>query len=43
MDPDCAICSSPALAQCDCEAKGLDTAVRQAETRMMTTYFSDIR
>ncbi|KFX97948.1 hypothetical protein V497_00823 [Pseudogymnoascus sp. VKM F-4516 (FW-969)] len=43
MDPDCAICSSPALAQCDCEAKGLDTAVRQAETRMMTTFFSDIR
>lgn len=43
MDPDCAICSSPAIAQCDCEAKGLDTAVRQAETRMMTTFFSDIR
>ncbi|KFY74631.1 hypothetical protein V499_05378 [Pseudogymnoascus sp. VKM F-103] len=43
MDPDCAICSSPALAQCDCEAKGLDTAVRQAETRMMTTFFADIR
>jgi len=43
MDPDCAICSQPALAQCDCEAKGLDVAVRQAEQRMMTTIFSDIR
>lgn len=36
MDPDCAICSSPATFQCDCEAKGLDTAVRQAEARMMS-------
>ena len=35
MDPDCAICSSPAVLQCDCEAKGLDTAVRQAEAKMM--------
>ncbi|KAI6710553.1 hypothetical protein JHW43_006936 [Diplocarpon mali] len=43
MDPDCAICSQPALAQCDCEAKGLDTAVRQAEQRMMTSVFSEIR
>jgi len=43
MDPDCAICSSPANAQCDCEAKGLDIAVRQAESKMMTSYFSDIR
>ncbi len=43
MDPDCAICSQPALAQCECEAKGLDIAVRQAEQRMMTTVFNDIR
>ncbi|KAH6716964.1 hypothetical protein BKA61DRAFT_477259 [Leptodontidium sp. MPI-SDFR-AT-0119] len=43
MDPDCAICSQPALAQCECEAKGLDIAVRQAEQRMMTSVFSDIR
>jgi hypothetical protein len=43
MDPDCAICSQPALAQCDCEAKGLDVAVRQAEQRMMETHFSAIR
>ena len=43
MDPDCAICSQPALVQCECEAKGLDTALRQAEQRMMASVFSDIR
>ena len=43
MDPDCAICSQPAIAQCECEAKGLDLAVRQAEQRMMTSVFNDIR
>jgi hypothetical protein len=43
MDPDCAICSQPALAQCECEAKGLDIAVRQAEQRMMSSIFNDIR
>ncbi|KAG9236787.1 hypothetical protein BJ875DRAFT_481920 [Amylocarpus encephaloides] len=43
MDPDCAICSLPALAQCECEAKGLDIAVRQAEQRMMTSMLNDIR
>ena len=35
MDPDCAICHAPANMACDCEAKGLEVAVRQAETRMM--------
>jgi hypothetical protein len=43
MDPDCAICSKPAIAQCDCEAQGLDIAVRQAEQRMMSSVFTDIR
>jgi hypothetical protein len=43
MDPDCAICSAPATLQCDCETKGLDIAVRQAETRMMSGVFTDIR
>ncbi|KAH8820131.1 hypothetical protein F5884DRAFT_38608 [Xylogone sp. PMI_703] len=43
MDPDCAICSKPAAAQCDCEAKGLDIAVRQAEQRMMASVLNDIR
>ncbi|RFU30460.1 hypothetical protein B7463_g5856, partial [Scytalidium lignicola] len=43
MDPDCAICSKPAIAQCDCEAKGLDVAVRQAEQRMMNSVLNDIR
>ena len=43
MDPDCAICHAPATAQCDCEAKGLDLAVKQAEQRMMTQLYNDIR
>lgn len=43
MDPDCAICSQPAVAQCECEAKGLDIAVRQAEHRIMSSVFNDIR
>jgi hypothetical protein len=43
MDPDCAICSQPALARCECESKGLDTAVRQAEQRMMAGVFTEIR
>ena len=43
MDPDCAICSKPARAQCDCEAHGLDLAVRQAEQRMMSAMFTEIR
>jgi hypothetical protein len=43
MDPDCAICAQPALAQCDCESKGLDAAVRQAEQRMMDTHFGAVR
>ncbi|QSZ29976.1 hypothetical protein DSL72_004494 [Monilinia vaccinii-corymbosi] len=43
MDPDCAICSQPATAKCDCEANGLTVAVRQAEQRMMTSIYTDIR
>jgi len=43
MDPDCAICSQPALVHCECEAKGLEIAIKQAETRMMSGVFSDIR
>ncbi|RDW79415.1 hypothetical protein BP6252_04053 [Coleophoma cylindrospora] len=43
MDPDCAICAQPAIAQCSCEAKGLDIALRQAEHKMMDSIFSDIR
>jgi hypothetical protein len=43
MDPDCAICSKPAIAQCECEAQGLDIAVRQAEQRMMSSVFNEIR
>ncbi|PQE33389.1 Serine threonine phosphatase protein [Rutstroemia sp. NJR-2017a WRK4] len=43
MDPDCAICSQPATAKCECEANGLTVAVRQAEQRMMTGLYNDIR
>jgi hypothetical protein len=43
MDPDCAICSAPATLRCDCEAKGLEIAVKQAEQRMMTGVFNEIR
>ncbi|TAQ91460.1 hypothetical protein B7494_g140 [Chlorociboria aeruginascens] len=42
-DPDCAICSQPAIAQCECEAKGLTVAIRHAEQRMMTSVFNEIR
>ncbi|KAL1860401.1 hypothetical protein VTK73DRAFT_7356 [Phialemonium thermophilum] len=43
MDPDCAICHAPATAACDCEAKGLETAIRQAEARMMQSIYNEIR
>ncbi|KAI1845811.1 hypothetical protein JX265_000010 [Neoarthrinium moseri] len=43
MDPDCAICRAPATVQCDCEAKGLESAVKQAEDRMMRGIYNDIR
>jgi len=35
MDPDCAICSQPAMMRCECEAGALDKAVSQAEHKMM--------
>jgi hypothetical protein len=43
MDPDCAICHSPAARQCDCEAKGLEQSIRQAENRVMSDIYSEIR
>ncbi|OLN88256.1 hypothetical protein CCHL11_00405 [Colletotrichum chlorophyti] len=43
MDPDCAICHAPASVACDCEAKGLDVAIKQAEHRMMQSIYNDIR
>ncbi|KAL2261078.1 hypothetical protein VTK26DRAFT_4731 [Humicola hyalothermophila] len=43
MDPDCAICHAPASLACECEAKGLEVAVRQAEARMMQSIYNDIR
>ncbi|KAI0541249.1 hypothetical protein GGR58DRAFT_498324 [Xylaria digitata] len=43
MDPDCAICHAPATHACDCEAKGLEAAVQQAEHRMMQSVYNEIR
>ncbi|CAN8103120.1 unnamed protein product [Discula destructiva] len=43
MDPDCAICHAPATRACDCEANSLETAVRQAEARMLQPVFNEIR
>ncbi|KAI1636334.1 hypothetical protein F4809DRAFT_650603 [Biscogniauxia mediterranea] len=43
MDPDCAICHAPASLACDCEPKGLEVAIKQAEGRMMSSMYNDIR
>ncbi|CAI4210567.1 unnamed protein product [Parascedosporium putredinis] len=43
MDPDCAICSGAASLRCDCEAKALETAITQAERRMMQSVYQQIR
>jgi hypothetical protein len=43
IDPDCAVCHSPAPLACECEARGLETAVKQAEERMMARIYRDIR
>lgn len=42
-DPDCAICRAPASIACDCEAKGLDLAVRQQEDRIMRPLYQKTR
>ena len=43
MDPDCAICRAPATIACDCEARGLEMAISQAEKRMMQSIYDDIK
>ncbi|CAF3570952.1 unnamed protein product [Fusarium graminearum] len=43
MDPDCAICRAPANMGCDCEAKGLDIAVKQAENKVIVPQAKEIR
>lgn len=42
MDPNCAICHGPANG-CDCEAKGLDRAIKEAEDTAMRPIYSKIR
>ncbi|KAK9435287.1 serine/threonine protein phosphatase [Metarhizium brunneum] len=43
MDPNCAICHAPATLACECEARGLEMAIRQAEDHMMRSVYNDIR
>ncbi|GAB0137395.1 hypothetical protein EsDP_00005660 [Epichloe bromicola] len=43
MDPNCAICHAPANLACECEARGLEMAIRQAENHMMRSVYNDIR
>ncbi|OAA47611.1 hypothetical protein NOR_02101 [Metarhizium rileyi] len=43
MDPNCAICHAPATLACQCEARGLDVAIQQAEDHMMRSVYNDIR
>jgi hypothetical protein len=43
LDPDCAICHAPALVACDCEAKGLKIAIKQAEGKVMGPIYHRVR
>ncbi|KAL1891232.1 hypothetical protein Cpir12675_005050 [Ceratocystis pirilliformis] len=43
MDPDCAICGSPANTACECESKSLEMAIKHAEQRIMQSVYDDIR
>ncbi|KAF7548753.1 hypothetical protein G7Z17_g6851 [Cylindrodendrum hubeiense] len=41
--PDCAICHAPDTLQCPCEAKELDSAILEAEARVMQPRYNEIR
>ncbi|KAI8635263.1 hypothetical protein F5Y19DRAFT_469133 [Xylariaceae sp. FL1651] len=43
MDPDCAICHAPVQWACDCEGKALETAVQNAESRVMESVYLEVR
>lgn len=43
MDPDCAVCQAPASMACNCEAKSLETAIDDAENKMMNSVYDDVR
>ncbi|KAM5347582.1 hypothetical protein ACJ41O_007406 [Fusarium nematophilum] len=43
LDPDCAICRAPVTMNCDCEAKGLNIALKNAEERIMQGTYQSIR
>ncbi|KAI0180726.1 hypothetical protein GGR52DRAFT_566985 [Hypoxylon sp. FL1284] len=42
-EPNCSICHAPAELNCDCERKGFDVLVRQAEDKMMSSTYKDIK
>lgn len=42
IDPCCSICSLPAEKQCNCESEAVETALRQAETKMMPSLYNEI-
>lgn len=43
MNPDCAICGLPDTSHCECEAKALDIAVKQAENKAVAPLATEIR
>ena len=43
MDPDCAICHAPAAAACECESRALEDCVRNAEKKIMSPIYNDVR
>ncbi len=42
MYPECAICHGPDFS-CECERNTLDAVMKQAESKMMTSVYNDIR
>lgn len=43
MDPNCAFCGAPACVGCPCELRSLDTAMLQAEEKVMYFKYADVR
>ncbi|KAG6099189.1 hypothetical protein E4U30_006975 [Claviceps sp. LM220 group G6] len=43
MDPNCAFCGAPPCVGCPCELRSLDTAMLQAEEKVMYFKYADVR
>jgi hypothetical protein len=43
FDPDCAVCSRPTSAQCECEARAFDLALKESERMSCALDFNTIR